>query len=134
MTTREKGQEGATMDDLTPAQQQRVEDLIKTLHAEGLAAAHGVLAYIPEEVVALVSRLVQAQDAEGWQQPQLVNVYLLREMQAYLGRLTITGDNIGDIRRSLFMPFDSSWNGLVRDETAKRELPAPPFAPSKEVV
>jgi hypothetical protein len=43
------------------------------------------------------------------------------ELRAYLDTLTITGDNIGDIRRSLFMPWDSPWNGWVRDETAERE-------------
>jgi hypothetical protein len=43
------------------------------------------------------------------------------EMRVYLGTLTITRDNIGEIRRSLFMPWDSAWNGWVRDETAARE-------------
>lgn len=51
------------------------------------------------------------------------------EMRTYLDTLTITGDNIGDIRRSLFMPFNSSWNGWVRDDTAERERPAAPTAP-----
>ena len=30
-------------------------------------------------------------------------------------------NNIGDIRRSLFVPWESQWNGWVRDETASRE-------------
>jgi hypothetical protein len=30
-------------------------------------------------------------------------------------------DNIGQIRRQLFVPWSSSWNSLVRDETAERE-------------
>jgi hypothetical protein len=46
---------------------------------------------------------------------------LRREMRAYLDTLTITGDTIGDIRRSLFVPWDSAWNGWVRDDTAERE-------------
>ena len=48
---------------------------------------------------------------------------LRQELRAYLDTLgVITGDNIGDIRRSLFMPWGSQWNGWVRDETASREL------------
>jgi hypothetical protein len=61
------------------------------------------------------------------------------EMRAYLDTLRITGHNIGDIRRSLFVPWDSLWNGWVRDETAARESrgdtegdasPAPSICPS----
>lgn len=65
-------------------------------------------------------------------EPTVIDTYLLREMQAYLDTLTITGDNIGDIRRSLFMPFDSAWNGLVRDETAEREGLLPQSPTTKE--
>jgi hypothetical protein len=43
------------------------------------------------------------------------------ELRAYLDTLTITGDTIGDIRRRCFVPWESEWNGIVRDETAKRE-------------
>lgn len=46
----------------------------------------------------------------------------------YLITLNITSDNIGDIRRSLFFPWESPWNGLVRDLTAaleNKELNAP---------
>lgn len=46
---------------------------------------------------------------------------LLLELRAWLDTQTITSDNIGDIRRSLFFPWDSKWNGWVRDETAERE-------------
>lgn len=46
---------------------------------------------------------------------------LRRELRAHLDSLVITSDNIGDIRRGMFMPWDSSWNGWVRDETAARE-------------
>ena len=42
-------------------EREQAKELIKTLHAEGLVAAHGVLAYIPEEVESLVLRLVQGQ-------------------------------------------------------------------------
>lgn len=43
------------------------------------------------------------------------------ELRVYLDTLHIGGDNIGDIRRSLFVPWESQWNGWVRDETAHRE-------------
>jgi hypothetical protein len=43
------------------------------------------------------------------------------ELRRWLDEKTITSENIGDIRRSCFMPWASSWNGLVRDETAERE-------------
>lgn len=46
---------------------------------------------------------------------------LRKQMTAYLDALQITSENIGDIRRSMFMPFDSEWNGIVREETAARE-------------
>lgn len=77
----------------------------------------------PPELTATLSRVPQGRDDP---QPSLVNLYLKRELEKHLDGLTITGDNIGDVRRSLFMPWDSAWNGVVRDETAKRERPAPP--------
>jgi hypothetical protein len=43
------------------------------------------------------------------------------ELKNYLNTQIITSDNIGDIRRNCFMPWDSSWNMFIRDETAKRE-------------
>lgn len=43
------------------------------------------------------------------------------ELRAWLDQQTITPGNIGAIRRSLTMPWDSGWNALVRDETAERE-------------
>ena len=46
---------------------------------------------------------------------------LRREMRAYLSTLVITGDNIGDVRRSLFVPWNSPWNVWVRDDTAECE-------------
>ena len=75
---------------------------------------------------AIVKRYAEALDAllaalSSPVEPQLVNVYLRKELLAYLDTLTITGENIGDVRRSLFMPWDSAWNGIVRDETAERE-------------
>lgn len=50
---------------------------------------------------------------------------LLNEMRAWLDTQNINGSTIGEIRRRLFMPFDSEWNGIVRDETAAREKPTP---------
>ena len=46
---------------------------------------------------------------------------LRQELCDHLDSLNITSENIGEVRRSLFLPFQTSWNGLVRDETAKRE-------------
>lgn len=43
------------------------------------------------------------------------------ELRQWLNSQDIHGDNIGSIRRQCFMPWDCSWNALVRDETAKRE-------------
>lgn len=43
------------------------------------------------------------------------------ELINWLNKQTITSDNIGEIRRSCFVPWDSEWNGIVRDETAIRE-------------
>ena len=62
--------------------------------------------------------------AQVWQPVGLVvdrDADLRREMQTYLRTLTITSDNIGGIRRLLFVPWDSQWNGWVRDDTAARE-------------
>lgn len=47
---------------------------------------------------------------------------LQHELRLYLDALAIDGDNIGEIRRRLFVPWDSAWNGIVRDETAMREI------------
>lgn len=46
---------------------------------------------------------------------------LISELEAHLDGLKINGDTIGDIRRSCFVPWDSEWNGIVRDLTAQRE-------------
>ncbi len=50
------------------------------------------------------------------------------ELRRYLDGWSITGDNIGDIRRKCFLPWASSWNSIVRDETAKRENMKPSLA------
>lgn len=65
----------------------------------------------------------------------LVDLYLHRELCVYLDTQDIHGDNIGDIRRDCFVPWDSQWNGIVRDETAERErhggaVVPPPDLPS----
>lgn len=46
---------------------------------------------------------------------------LTKGLSLYLDELKITSDNIGDIRRSLMMPWNCHWNSIVRDETATRE-------------
>ena len=43
------------------------------------------------------------------------------ELRQWLNAQDITSENIGEIRRSLMVPWDSGWNALVRDETAERE-------------
>jgi hypothetical protein len=43
------------------------------------------------------------------------------ELRQWLDGQTITSENIGQIRARCSMPWDSSWNALVRDETASRE-------------
>ena len=43
------------------------------------------------------------------------------ELRQWLNSQDIHGDSIGNIRRQCFMPWDSAWNALVRDETAERE-------------
>lgn len=55
----------------------------------------------------------------------------LKALAVYLDRMTITGRTIGDIRRSLFHPFDCPWNAAVRDMTAEREQRYPPPKPPK---
>lgn len=52
----------------------------------------------------------------------LLATHLSVELVRYLDSIVIDSNSIGDIRRSCFMPWDSSWNGLVRDETAAREV------------
>ena len=46
---------------------------------------------------------------------------LINELRDYLDSQEITSDNIGNMRRQLFVPWHSEWNGIVRDETAVRE-------------
>lgn len=58
-----------------------------------------------------------------WNPMLIEHTTFRRELRNYLDTLKIDGDNIGEIRRSLFVPWDSSWNGIVRDETALRENP-----------
>lgn len=47
------------------------------------------------------------------------------ELRKWLDQQDINGDTIGSIRRQCFVPWDSYWNGLVRDETAERERTLP---------
>ena len=46
---------------------------------------------------------------------------LQTELRIWLDSQTITSENIGSVRRQCLMPWDSSWNSLVREETAARE-------------
>jgi hypothetical protein len=53
--------------------------------------------------------------------PVSLSFDMLVELRCHLDGLQITSENIGFIRRELFVPWNSAWNGIVRDETAKRE-------------
>ena len=64
--------------------------------------------------------------------PPLILTKMTHELRAYLDTFIITGDNIGDIRRDCFVPWDSEWNGIVRDETAQRERSLPVLPPKCE--
>ena len=46
---------------------------------------------------------------------------LQQELADYLDGQPITSANIGGVRRLCFVPWDSEWNKIVRDETAARE-------------
>ena len=84
---------------------------------------YGVVSQMHDVVVLSAppaSRVGSAEPPQAFMVQGVADV-LLRELRAYLDALIITGENIGDIRRSLFMPWDSEWNGRVRDETAVRE-------------
>ena len=56
---------------------------------------------------------------------------MIDQLCQWLNSQTINGDTIGNIRRQCFMPFDCAWNGIVRDETAKREVSIPPASADK---
>lgn len=49
-------------------------------------------------------------------------IQLIEELKKYLDTLVITSENIGHIRRQIFVPWNSEWNAIVRDETAIREV------------
>lgn len=46
---------------------------------------------------------------------------LRNELVRWLDGQHITSENIGQIRRACFVPWDSEWNTIVRIETAERE-------------
>ncbi len=43
------------------------------------------------------------------------------ELKQWLDTQQINGESIGNIRRACFVPWDSEWNMIVRNETADRE-------------
>lgn len=57
--------------------------------------------------------------------PRETEPAMLKDLRTYLDMQTITSENIGKFRRWLFLPWESQWNGWVRDETAARENKAP---------
>ena len=52
-------------------------------------------------------------------------MYLRTELWKWLSEQVITSENIGNIRRQCFVPWNSAWNALVRDETAASENKTP---------
>ena len=56
-----------------------------------------------------------------------------QELTEWLDKVAITSDNIGQIRRECFVPWDSEWNGIVRDETAARENKMKPTSTASEL-
>lgn len=93
---------------------------------------------ISEKMLPLLSEPTAGGEKEGAQRihdllfPKFHD--LREELCAWLDAQTITSENIGDIRRSCFVPFDSAWNGVVRDETAKREKDTPSPQPDLDRV
>lgn len=53
--------------------------------------------------------------------PAETEPFMYAELRHWLDRQVITSETIGSICRQLFVPWDSKWNGIVRDETAARE-------------
>lgn len=51
-----------------------------------------------------------------------LNDNLAQELRKWLDQQEITGENIGTIRGRCFVPWESDWNAVVRDETALREI------------
>lgn len=47
---------------------------------------------------------------------------LVEQLKKWLDIQSITSNTIGNIRRQCCVPWDSEWNSIVRDETAKREV------------
>ena len=46
---------------------------------------------------------------------------LEQELRQWLAQQFVTSENIGAVRRRLFVPWSSRWNAIVRDATAERE-------------
>jgi len=64
----------------------------------------------------------------GVQQAMPEYLSLRAQLCIWLDTQEITSENIGEIRRACFVPWASSWNAIVKDETAAREnrLSMPP--------
>lgn len=73
-----------------------------------------------ERMMSLLYSPALAPDAGAEREPT-TKAGLQEELCAWLDKQTITSENIGQIRRACFMPWDSKWNAIVRDETAARE-------------
>lgn len=46
---------------------------------------------------------------------------LEQELCHWLDQQPVTSENIGALRRMCFVPWDSRWNAIVREQTAVRE-------------
>ena len=58
----------------------------------------------------------------AWQREVHQKDSIKRELWTWLDQQKITSANIGAIRRKCFVPWSSTWNAIVRDETARREI------------
>lgn len=71
------------------------------------------------------------EDSQPYRGNHTLGRVLIDQLRHYLDSKTIDRDNIGAFRERLFMPFNTVWNSIVRDETAKREVP--PVASRQDV-
>jgi hypothetical protein len=94
--------------------EQEIRDHADVRHDLGIRTwADQIATLLAEAEVEDDRRLIVDRDAE-----------MRYELRRYLDTLMIDGDTIGDIRCRLFLPWDSAWNGWVREETAARERSA----------
>lgn len=58
---------------------------------------------------------------EGLEVPENNMNELIDELKKWLDTQEINSENIGHIRRQCFVPWNSEWNSIIRNETSLRE-------------